>query len=218
MAIVSIVTAAATRQLTTIARAREVTGWSTGDVSDTLLGRLIDRASASIEATLGRRLARERVVERLRLPAATRVLHLSLAPVITLHSMTVNTTTIETTDLQIDSLETGRISFKVTTSPLIAYASAEPEPLFIVTRRQMSEFSIEYTGGYLLPDNGSPTLPAPIEAATISMVQMLKAATTADPLVQSERIGDAAWTYRAPSATRVPPEIVESLAAYRRAA
>lgn len=218
MPISAIITPPATTQLTTIANVRLATGWTTNDASDAWVTQMIDRATSAIETALGRRFARRRVMERQRLNRGTRVFFLTMAPLVTLHAFSVDGVVEDVAALQSDSVEAARLSYKPNTGTLSSWPFVDNDPLF-KTRVRMVEFNFEYTGGYLMPADVGRDLPPVVEAAAISMVQHIKAASTHDPLVASERIGDAGWTYRQEgSSVAVPTAILDTLGAFRKAA
>lgn len=144
-----VTTAASTSQLTTVARVRaEFPAITTGVADDTLLGRWIDRASAMAVEYCGRKFAQEAVQER-DWNFCKDVILLARTPATAITVTLDGTELVEDTDF-IHDAATGAL-----------YRLSDGQP----TAWSGSTLVIDYDGGYVTPDDASPTLPGDVEYA-----------------------------------------------------
>lgn len=218
----TVITPAPVRALTTVERAVAEAIPGMGDLSSRMVATLIDRATAAIETYIGRQLTRERVRESVTGDAAR--IWLTRRPVVELHEVAVDgAILVAGTWSQPD---TGSIAI-----PIYRNWAADalddwtewtryPSGLHRERARAWRKVEVEYTAGYVVhgwPDDERPTLPADIEWCCMELVRMQVEQRTRPAGVRSERLGDAAWTYGEPGKAAIPEDIMARLGPYRAA-
>ena len=169
---ITVTSAAASTDLTTTARVKDDLGISVSTY-DTIIGRVIERASALIVAYCQREFAQQRIIETLA-GDGTETLILSRYPVTTLHSVTYDGTEVTASNYFLDDANSGIIRNPNTWEP---------------TSREL-DYSVDYTYGYVLHSfgSGTPTLPAEIEQACIEIVRSMYYSRQRDSAVASESV------------------------------
>lgn len=210
--ILEVVTAATSRDLTSVATVKEELGL-TGAADQAVLQRYIQAASSQIVGWCKREFAAEPVTETWRLTdrdrrvlwGAAEVLPLCLQrfPVSAVSSVTIDAVAlVEDTDFEVDA-EAGLLwRLDGTSTP---------------SRRRWSSVTIvvTYTGGYALLDD----LPPAVQDACIGLVKQRWFARKRDPSVRSEDVPGVRrvdyWVGSIPGADDMPTEIAGLLEPYR---
>lgn len=203
MSVTTTTTPASRRALTTVERYRAIMPAPEG-VNDAKLETLIAQASAAIETYLGRRLARERITERLVEEPGTKIVLLERRPVVTIHTVKIAGETLDTALWSLDGPEAGLLRLTGYGSNDLwdelvgdygggsyGYRGGTPQPLVI---------EVDHTAGYIVPEqtfgeDSTPDLPLEIEAACQTAVQAYLEASDRPAGLTSEKLGDASWTY-----------------------
>jgi len=197
----TVVTPAASRLLTTIPAARD--HLQLGDeVDDIYLGELIAQASASIVSYCRRPFARETVRETFRPRGATPLI-LDRTPVQGAVSATVAGQALDATTIEINPLS-GLLYRLDGTARWTAWSC--------------DATAVEYTGGYALPGQPDRDLPADVEQACLIMVAARFAARGRDPMLRSETtegVGSSSFIATADMGG-MPPQAAALLDPYRR--
>lgn len=222
MSIVSFTATQQSRDLTTL---NDVKGdlRLTGSSDDTLLERMIDRASRRLASAVNRELRQGTVVESLP-PADSSRLWLRVTPVKSVTSITEDGETLEADSdngYRLEDKEAGSIfSLRRWTRQLPGLRAISDtrapeygEEVYVVT----------YVGGYWLPGwTGSPgsgdvLLPADLEDAAIELVRMLYFRSQRDPSITAERLGDFSASYGSDAIEHgIPKTVWSEIAHYRR--
>lgn len=196
MSLITVVTPAARRSLTTVERYREASPES--ELLDAQIEAMIGQATAKAESYCNRVFARERVVETFY--GTDAMLFLTRIPVTTIHSVTVNGTLLTVdTHYRLEDDKAGLLKMLGIGGAYTAdyydrmmegnygWPTAPAAPV---------KTEVNYTGGWLMPDATDFDLPADLENATQSMVRELSERMDSIRLdVTSEKLGDASWTY-----------------------
>lgn len=204
---------AVTNRLTSLAAVkRELEITTIAD--DKLLWDQIQQASDFIVRFTGRDFARERVTEKLPAKGAVKLL-LERVPIVTLHSVMFDGSTISSTSYEIDNADAGILFRKIgwTTTQLFTHHIVE-HPLGDGRR----DWEFDYTAGYLTPGStaGPSNLPGDVERACIDLVKISHLRRSDDPGIQSQRTGDASESRFGTVEIGIPPSIKESLQRWRR--
>ncbi|KMO20379.1 phage gp6-like head-tail connector protein [Methylobacterium platani] len=178
----TVITAATNRQLTTPDRVKAILGV---DASDARLAFLIDTATSSIEGFCNRVFAQQTVRQTMCGSGARAIL--SQAPVTTITAVTL------------DGQPLGQDDY-----------SLEGDALYRMRRGvralwQGRALVVDYVGGYTLPSDeqgAAWTLPASVERAAMLLVAAAVSSTGRDPLLKSENVqGVGSFSYAAPGST-----------------
>lgn len=207
----SVVTPAARRSLTTSSRYRAAMPETA--VDDDGLERLIRRCTAIIESYCGRTFARERVVERITTrPAGSLVL--TRTPVVELYSITRDGEPVA--DCRLDSA--GVVHFPPAESFEELWLLLGGPRLGDTLSDRPRAHTVEYTGGYLVPDGDSDgDLPPDLEHACHLVVRGELDLRARGALgLAAERLGEATRIYVTGGAPRL--DVAQGmLDAHRRA-
>lgn len=166
------------------------------------LRQQIAQASAAISAWCGRVFARETVSEVWRLDSCVESLSLTRFPVATIASVTEDGTALASTDYEMDAA-----------SGLLFRLSSDER-----TTWRARKITVQYTGGYLLPDQSGRTLPHDIQRACILMVSAAYLARGRDPMLRSESaqdVGSASYLDPRAGMEAMPPQAAALLQPYR---
>lgn len=225
MGTVTVVAPAGRRSLTSPQRFRDVDPDCALD--DAELERMIRRASGAIERFCGRRFARERVVER-ETGRGLIVLLLTHTPVVTLHSVTTGATAV-LPDAYTLTPGAGLLRFRRTVATDEYMWRELGMPALYDTCDPPRTYAVEYTGGYIMPDDADypppdaedayppgDYLPDDLEHACHLLLRGEIEAAGRGVGLTSERLGDAARTY-APGGTAGFSAAQPFLAPYKRA-
>lgn len=200
----TVLTPATSTRLTTVARARDLLGFTSKD--NAVAQVCIDQASRAIADYCRRPFGRETVRETFRDVVRGDGLQLSRSPVTAFVSVTSDDTALLATEYELD-LETGLL-YRLDGSG---------------SRYQWywgSSLIVDYTAGYTLPpDGGTWTLPEPVERATIQEVGAYLSSRKRDPLVKAqdiEGVSSTSWWVPGTGATLASPEAEALLQPYRR--
>jgi hypothetical protein len=206
--ILTVSTAATVRALTTLARVKSELQ-ITNNEKDEIITTRISEASTTLETYLRRVLARETVVETIRLQAgdgAAECLNLKRWPVASI-------TSIMEDDVAVDSEE-----YELEPAAGIIYrldASGYRSSWFFC-----KSIILTYVAGYLLPAETSRDLPADIELAAVKLVTGQHLSSGRDPLVKMEEIPGVMrqefWVGSIPDASSLPPDVTALVEPYRR--
>jgi uncharacterized phiE125 gp8 family phage protein len=192
--------------LTTLDRVKLELDISTSD-NDALLTSKIREASGDIESHIGRTLCRAGLTERFWGEGCAEYLILSRWPVVSIASVTVDDEEIDDAEYRLDN-ETGQLYRLDTSGYAIAWTWCK-------------DVVIVYTGGYLMPEDTSPTLPAVLEGAAVELVASFWLSRGRDPRVRSESIpglGEVSyWVGAVGAAGELPPSVVSKISPFRRA-
>lgn len=217
MPIIATVTPADSRALTTVERLKAEVG-DLG-VTDARLEVAIGRATAQLERWCGRVFARETVREVQHLSVGCS-LWLQRAPVLEIESITINDVELEANDYELVDPEHGQVAMQLTVASdlgmSLGYELGGGMP-YGYRRETTHRVEIEYTAGWVLPPDDEADLPADLEGACVELVRQSIDQQSKPAGLQSERLGDASWTY-AKSAGGMSEEALALAAPYRRVA
>ncbi len=206
----TVVTPAASTALTTKARvALELSG-----IGETLADALIAEASAAIVRYTHRPFAREDYKETVAAFGGS-LLQLSRTPIVSVATVARDGEVI--LDFTIDDADAGQLRRDEGGSwpwsaGLAWNLTATPAPF-----SEEPRFTVEYTAGYLLPEDVGRDLPEDIERACIELVRAVFMASGRDPAVTREQLGDFSISFAQPGADGgLPPRVVTLLAPWRR--
>ena len=186
--ILTVTTAAAARNLTTVDAVRAALGLGALDDADAaLLARLVDSESRAIEGWCNRVFARDAVSEQFRPDHAGDSLLLARAPVVSVASVVEGATTLTAADWEADA-DSGLLYRLHGADSRMSWAAVK--------------IAVAYTAGYLMPGGTErPTLPADLESACVDLVKLRWFARGRDPLLRSQSIpGVADFGYALPGA------------------
>ena len=199
--ILTIITPATVTALTDVQSVQAELGLSGTAEAGYLRGQ-IAQASAAISSWCGRAFAQETVREVWRPEGTLASLSLARFPVTTIASVVEDGTTLASADYEVDP-ESG----------LIFRLSADER-----TTWRARKITVQYTGGYILPDAANRTLPHDVQRACILMVTAGYLAKGRDPMLRSESAQDVGQvSYLDPRAgmEAMPPQAAALLAPYR---
>ena len=183
--------------LTTKRRVKVELGLSLTDTSkDELLDDLIAEASASIEGYCGRAFGRAAVTETLPGTGRTRLM-ITRTPVVTVTSVAYNDSTISSSEYVIEDADAGFLYRDDGWYWTVAQDAGALVPRYVPSLG-INDYTVQYTGGYLLPGDD-------VHAATLTMATStacLKDSGSNLPLlVAGDRITTAGWTLAANNRT-----------------
>ncbi len=204
--IATVTTAPDYTALTTLDRVKLELDVDTND-SDMILTAKINEASSDIESHITRTLCRAGLTETFwGEPFCAEYLILNRWPVAAVASITVDGVAVDAAEYRMDD-ETG----------LLYRLDASGYPC---VWSWCKEVVVVYTGGYLMPDETSPTLPASLEGAAIELVASYWLSRGRDPRVRSEAIPGLAdvsyWVGAVGAAGDLPPSVVSKISPFRR--
>lgn len=186
MTITATVTPAPRRSLTTVERYRAV--MPDPGAPDAKIEALIGQTSAAVERFCARVFARERVIEELEgrhgIPALERT------PVVELHAVTVDSKPAELVAFTIADPAGGIVEGGRSDRWYTGLRSLRPGPA--------ATYRVDYTGGYLMPDQPGSTLPLELEEACHVLVQAELARQGRPFGLVSQRLGDYATSFANP--------------------
>jgi hypothetical protein len=165
----TVVTAASSRRLTTILNARADLAITSNEVND----RLIDQATSAIESYCRRIFAQQTYRETLYGRLEYLAVVLSRSPATSIVSVTVDDIALTSDGYQLDD----GLLYRMAPSGRVPWAA--------------SAVVVEYKAGYILP-KGTPAgaeiaLPAAVEMACVNEIAAILSRRSRDPLVRSER-------------------------------
>lgn len=195
---IQVVTAAPSTKLTTRNTVKALLNMTGNPADDDLIDDMIQAASDFVCNYTGRMFAKQRVIETIA-GRGTPLAILSLAPIVTLHEGLYRGAAM--TDVSINDPRAGIIfrpnGFTSTNIPA-NMITLNPTGYYDDT-----QWSINYTGGYVLPgwdsSFGARTLPYDLERAVVDMVKVAYHKKGIDPSASSYRIGETQIAWRAPS-------------------
>lgn len=201
----TVVTPAALRRLTTVEHVRNDLGLTEGDADDTKVERLIDQATAVAERFCRRAFAIETVRETIRGCAIDHVMRLERAPAFAVRSVALNGGTVDALEYELDGVSLYRLS---ASGSRFAWRG--------------SMLVVEYDAGFVLPGDepvaGAQDLPADVELAAIRLVGAIFSASSRDQLIKSEDVdGVSSVPYWVPGtkSSLASPEAEALLKPYR---
>ena len=205
--IATVTTAPEYQALTTLDRVKLELG-ETSSVYDALLTAKILEASADIESHLTRMLPRAGLTERFwGEPWCVEYLMLARWPVAEITSVTVDDVAVDDDEYRLDE-ETGHL-YRLDES---GYPSVW---------EWCKDIVVVYTGGYLMPEETSPTLPASLEGAAVELVASYWLSRGRDPKVRSESIPGLSevsyWVGSVGAQGDLPPSVISKISPFRRA-
>lgn len=208
--IVTITSAATSRQFVELSYARDILGLSVSEISDPKLDALIDGASVFVEKWCNRRLIRETVSEQWRLTREVSSLFLTRSPVASITSIT------EDDD---DPLGAAYWEADYDTGELFRLDGSDNRENWSVT----SKVVIVYSGGYVPADETATNVPDDLRDGTLELVKSRWFALERDPYLRSEEVpGAIRYSYGfgagAQRDSGMPPEAEMLLSPYRRIA
>lgn len=195
------VTPATVTALTDLASVQAELGLSGTAEAGYLRGQ-IAQASAAISSWCGRVFAAETVREVWRPDRCVESMSLARFPVTSLGSVAEDGTTLSSTDYELDA-ESG----------MLWRLSADER-----TTWRARKITVQYTGGYILPDQSNRTLPQDVQRACILMVTAAYLAKGRDPMLRSEGaqgIGQVSYLDPRAGMEALPPQAAALLQPYR---
>jgi hypothetical protein len=199
----TVVTAASSRRLTTVEHVRADLGLAAGAPTDEQINRFIDQASAAAERFCRRTFAREVVLQTLRSCDLNRSLVLERGPVASIESVTWNGAAVPVEEFEVDR----GFLWRVGSHGHRHYWGG-------------SALAVQYAAGYVLPGADGADLPPDVERAAILLVGASLSVQGRDPLVKSEDVdGVSATSWWVPGARSAlaSPEAEQLLRPYRLA-
>lgn len=165
----TVASAAASRDLTTLATVKQELGVTTS-TSDEILGRFITEQSVFAATYCGRQFTQETLVDLFRLHCADyNALILSRAPIVSITSIVENSATLAVGEYEFDA-DTGEVWRLNGSDQRMAWAAGK--------------VTVTFVGGYQL----LATLPYDVERGVIELVKELYYAKTRDPMVRAEAV------------------------------
>lgn len=198
---ITVVTAASTYQLTTLASVKTLLSIPTTDTTkDALINMVIDQVSDIVSGICDRVFAKEVVRETLPGTARLRII-LSRRPIISVSSVKLYGTVVDPSIYSIENRDAGFLYSAVTW--MAEKFAAGWGRTAVSPEVGNSVFEINYTGGFWLPGfTGSPTagvdilLPKGLEAIVQEMVVSQYRQIGVDKDIQSYSIGDYSVQFR----------------------
>lgn len=207
---------AGTNALTTLADVKAALSISSSS-EDTLLESLILAGSSAIESYCARAFKKETDKSESLESWGTPTLFPSLTPISALTSVTYNgDTTYDVTRMMFDRGFIEWLDGRFPDSSLYQEGTVDPSLQAGTQRRLMV---VVYTGGYVLPNDGSPTLPADLQLAATRLAAHLYRSIQRDESVAAEAVGDASIQFAtvADVVSAFPVTVRMLLAKYKRA-
>lgn len=199
--LLTIVTPATVTALTDVQSVQLEIGLSGTTEAGYLRGQ-IAQASAAISSWCGRVFARETVSEVFRPERCLESLSLSRFPVASIASVTEDGTALASTNYEVDAASG------------LLFRLADDER----TTWRARKVTVQYAGGYLLPDEAGRTLPHDVQRACILMVCAAYLARGRDPMLRSESaqdVGSASYLDPRVGMEAMPPQAAALLQPYR---
>jgi hypothetical protein len=202
----TVVSPNANKGLTTLTRLKSELGIS-GATDDALLGAKILEASSDIETHLNCVLRSEVVSETFwSFGGCPDVVVLGRYPVSAIGSVTVDG----------ELVPSGEYRLVGEAGLLYRLDDAGYPSRWRVGR----ELVVQYTAGYVMPAEGSPTLPAVLEAACLELLGSYWTARGRDPLVREEQVEGIGrtvyWVGAVGASGALPPGVDSKISAFRR--
>lgn len=180
-----------TSLLTSLATLKDELG-ITDSSKDVSLRRTIAQSSAKIETYVDRTLGRTIWTDTVTLPVGGDLfdrLFLDVYPLVSIQSVDWSNSaggsgTLETSQYWVVSLS-GTLYFS--TSGVADFAAA-------ISGSEFLTIAVNYTGGYILPDDTDRNLPPDIESAVIDVCKFLYFGQARNPLIRSETVPDVLQT------------------------
>lgn len=170
-----------------------------GVTDDGFIDSLISQASDAIRKYCGRKFERESITETMPGTGSSRLL-VTRTPIVTLTSVTVNGTLVDSDEYTLEDADLGLLLRHDDGTPPAPKPWSTPAYLHMGLSREIvkssgsNNISVVYVAGYLLPGEGSPTLPSDIERACLDIIKARYLARENDPNIRSQKIGDASET------------------------
>lgn len=199
--ILTIVTPASATALTDVQSVQAELGLEGTTEAGYLRGQIAS-ASAAISSWCGRVFAQETVREVFRPEGCLSSLTLARCPVTNIASVVEDGTTLASTDYELDAAS----------GILWRLSSDERAPW------RARKITVQYTAGFLLPEQPNRTLPHDVQRACILMVAAQYLAKGRDPLLRSESaqdVGSASYLDPRAGMEAMPPQAAALLAPYR---
>lgn len=200
----TVVTPASSRRLTTVDNVRADLGLAEGLPSDAQINRWIDQATAAVEKFCRRTFARETVLETFGACDLGRRIMLSRGPVTDVELVTWNGADVASAEYELDKGFLWRLG-----------ATRNGHCYFWGG----STLAVRYVAGYALPAGPNPgDLPYDVELAAIRLIGAAVSTSDRDPLVRTEDVGGVgSLTYWMPGARSqlASPEAEALLRPYR---
>lgn len=200
---ITVVEAASTRRLITLADLEDAFGIETVQVNAAAFLRLIDRASAAVEGYCGRIFAQQEYLERFRREPSHELV-LKYSPIVG--------TPLVTSDGEI---RTG-VEIADADAGILYHArgwsggyGAQLELAYV--------WEVQYIAGFLLPeqttppDSTGPALPADLQAATLEAVKVWHTEALPEKRITSRRFEDQAITYSIQAGKHGLPKLSQEL-------
>ena len=198
----TVITPATSKRLTTVSTVRDELGITTAEASDDTVNRWIDYASQAIVDYCATEFAEQTYLEEVYAPPANRArILLSRFPVTSVTEAKYGGDVMPVEDYRLDDGYFYRLS-------------ASGRPVFWGP----SQIAIQYVAGYTLPGTPNYTLPPTIEQACIDEISARRSRLARDPLIRSEtEDGVGATTYQVVSGTGslTHPDSAGNLERYR---
>lgn len=189
MTVIATITPAASRRFVTVEVAREQLGITLEDASDAVLGRQLDQLSAAIEGEVGRVVVRERVRELAFTDDSS--LLLERTPVVTVHEVKAGGIVATAAGYEVVDPEAGIVRLFDGLGGGIGWFDELAEWTatggLVRSRRHTVRYEVEYTGGY-------DPVPFDLQGAVLEALRAFRASQAINPALQSERLGDYAYT------------------------
>ncbi len=174
----------------------------TGQTEAGYLRGQIAQASAAISSWCGRAFAQETVREVWRPDRCVESLSLARFPVTNIASVVEDGTTLASSDYEVDP-DSG-----------LLYRLISDER----TAWRARKITVQYTGGYILPEQANRTLPHDVQRACILMVSAAYLAKGRDPMLRSESaqdVGQVSYLDPRTGMEAMPPQAAALLQPYR---
>lgn len=170
---ITITSAAESKLLTTVSNFKELIGKS-DSVDDTLLGKIITRASEAVVSYCGREFAKQTYTETMKGDGSP-FLKMSRIPIVSVTSVSYQGVAVTASDYVVNEPEQGVIT------NLNSY--------WYYTGYKY-DYSVVYVAGYVLPTftSGTPNLPADIEQAVLEVAKIMWFSRKDDLSVTQENV------------------------------
>lgn len=196
--ILTVTTAADSQDLVSLAAAKTDLGIS-GTSEDARLSAWISQASGMIATECNRVFGLETLSEKFRPTTSAERLILSRYPISTITSVTEDTTVVDADDYEADN-EPGLL-FRLISDSRTCWTAAK--------------IVVVYTAGYSLPTG----VPEGLKRACLSLVKLMRAQATRDPLAKRIEIPDVMttdyWVGSMGENGAMPPDVLDLIAPYK---
>lgn len=189
--------------------------------SDTVLADLIARASSAIARECRRSFGTQKVAETLD-GTGSRLLGLSVVPLMTIHSVLEDSATLDASEYSIEDADAGalyRLNGWGRSGGLLAWGTEAYASGYILPGQGTQRYTVTYTAGYVLPGQPSPTLPGAVEQACLETIKAWWFSRDSDQNISRLKAGDLDITYARSStavAEALPATALGLLRNYRR--